>query len=64
MKPINKTLILSAFAAVLLSSCGGSAILSTPIDNIDNTPIKETELTLAEKQNWGHLDLVRDTIPG
>ena len=64
MKPINKTLILSAFAAVLLSSCGGSAILSTPIDSIDNTPIKETELTLAEKQNWGHLDLVKDTIPG
>jgi len=47
MKPINKTLILSAFAAVLLSSCGGSAILSTPIDNIDNTPIILAPLSTA-----------------
>ena len=60
-----KPLMLSAFAAVVLSSCGGNApILSTPIENIDNTPIKETPLTEAEAHNWGHLDLVKDTIPG
>ncbi|MFC7446121.1 S8 family peptidase [Mesoflavibacter profundi] len=60
-----KPLMLSAFAAVVLSSCGGNApILSTPIENIDNTPIKESELTEAEAHNWGHLDLVKDTIPG
>ncbi len=65
MKLINKTILFSAFSAVLLSSCGGgSAILSTPIENIDNTPIKESDLTEAEKHNWGHLDLAKDTIPG
>ncbi|WP_452219955.1 S8 family peptidase [Lacinutrix salivirga] len=66
MKFINKPIILSAFAAIILSSCGGSGapILTTPIENIDNTPIKEASLTDAEEKNWGHLDLVKDTIPG
>ena len=65
MKFINKPIIFSAVAAAILSSCGGSSdILSTPIANIDTTPIKEQELTKAQKQNWGHLDLVKDTIPG
>ena len=65
MKLINKAILFSAFSAVLLSSCGGGApILSTPIENIDNTPLKESELTEAEKHNWGHLDLAKDTIPG
>ena len=64
MKTI-KTLFLSAFLAVLISSCGGTAdILSTPVENIDNTPLKVLELTEAEKENWGHLDLIKDTIPG
>ncbi len=65
MKLINKPIIFSAVVAAILSSCGGSSeILSTPITNIDNTPIKEQTLTEAEKHNWGHLDLVKDTIPG
>lgn len=65
MKLINKAVLLSAVSAVMLSSCGGGApILSTPIENIDNTPIKESPLTEAEKHNWGHLDLIKDTIPG
>ncbi|WP_397364128.1 S8 family peptidase [Olleya sp. R77988] len=60
-----KPILLSTFAAIALSSCGGQApILSTPIENIDNTPIKESTLTEAESHNWGHLDLVKDTIPG
>lgn len=51
--------------ALTLWACGGTAdILSTPIENIDATPLKIAELTKAEKQNWGHLDLVTDTIPG
>jgi subtilisin family serine protease len=65
MKFINKPILFSAVVAAILSSCGGSSeILSTPITNIDNTPIKEQELTESEKHNWGHLDLVKDTIPG
>jgi len=65
MRLINKPIIFSAVVAAILSSCGGSSeVLSTPITNIDNTPIKEQSLTDAEKHNWGHLDLVKDTIPG
>lgn len=59
-----KVLTASAFSAFLISSCGSADILSTPIENIDATPLKVSELTKAEKENWGHLDLVKDTIPG
>lgn len=52
-------------AATLFLGCGGTAdILTTPVENIDTSPLKVTELTEAEKKNWGHLDLERDTIPG
>jgi len=65
MKLINKTLLFSVFSAAILSSCGGGApIISTPVENIDTSPIKEAKLTETEAQNWGHLDLVKDTIPG
>ncbi|MDD7885981.1 S8 family peptidase [Flavivirga sp. 57AJ16] len=64
MKTI-KTITASAFAAILISGCGSTAeILSTPVENIDNIPLKVSDLTEAEKHNWGHLDLVNDTIPG
>ncbi|MDN3664977.1 S8 family serine peptidase [Algibacter miyuki] len=60
-----KAITCSAFAALLISSCGGAAdIISTPLENIDNTPLKVSDLTEIEKHNWGHLDLVKDTIPG
>ncbi|MEM1001530.1 MAG: S8 family peptidase [Bacteroidota bacterium] len=48
----------------LLMGCGSSSILLTPIENIDNSPLKVQELTEGQKQSWGHLDLVKDTIPG
>lgn len=64
MKTI-KTIATSAFLAVLFFGCGGTAaVLSTPVENIDTSPLKVSELTEAEKHNWGHLDLVKDTIPG
>ncbi|RCT53608.1 S8 family peptidase [Winogradskyella sp. KYW1333] len=51
--------------ATIVLGCGSTAdILSTPIENIDTSPLKVTELTESEKKNWGHLDLERDTIPG
>jgi len=53
------------FAGTLFLGCGGTAdILSTPIENIDTSPLKVTKLTDAEAKNWGHLDLLNDTIPG
>jgi cell wall-associated protease len=46
------------------SSAGGSGLILTPVENIDTTPLKIADLTTSEKNNWGHLDLVTDTIPG
>ena len=64
MKTI-KSIMLSALVAVLFSGCGGTSnIISTPVENIDNSPLKVSELTEKEKQTWGHLDLAKDTIPG
>lgn len=64
MKTINK-IIPFAFSTLLFLGCGGTApIISTPIENIDLIPLKVSDLTEAEKHNWGHLDLVKDTIPG
>ncbi|MBM1105194.1 S8 family peptidase [Aurantibacter crassamenti] len=51
-------------AATLFASCGATTLVSTPIESIDTTPIKITDLTDTEKKNWVHLDLVSDTIPG
>ncbi len=65
MKFNYRLLTYTALSASLFFGCGStSEIVSTPIENIDSTPIKVTELTEAEKQNWGHLDLLKDTIPG
>lgn len=62
----NFKFLLSAGAAVILQACGGGVprILSTPIENIDNTPIKTTQLTETQEKSWNQLDLVADTIPG
>ena len=58
-------LTLTAAATSLLFGCGGTApLISTPIENIDSIPLKVSELTETEKHNWGHLDLIKDTIPG
>lgn len=50
--------------AFVFMGCGATTLISTPIANIDVTPTKISDLTDTEKQNWGHLDLVTDTIPG
>ena len=60
-----KPLFLSATTAFILASCGGtSGVISTPIANIDNTPMKTSKLTETQLNTWSHLDLVKDTIPG
>ncbi len=51
-------------ASILLMGCGATALVSTPIENIDSTPLKISDLTDTEKEHWGHLDLITDTIPG
>ena len=65
MKFNYRSIAYLGFVGTLFLGCGGTAeILSTPIENIDSTPLKVIELTEAEANNWGHLDLVKDTIPG
>lgn len=64
-----KPLVLVSLVA-LLSSCGSTSpasnggLILTPVENIDATPLKIAELSDNEKKNWGHLDLLTDTIPG
>ena len=51
--------------SVLLNNCGSTApLLSTPIENIDQTAIKMSELSEKQMMSWGHLDLIKDSIPG
>ncbi|KJD36702.1 peptidase S8 [Tamlana sedimentorum] len=62
---IIKPLFTSAIISAVLFGCGtGASIISTPPENIDTSPLKVSELTEAEKHNWGHLDMIADTIPG
>lgn len=63
---IFKISLLTIASATILSSCGGSVapIVSTPIANIDNLPLKAAPLTEAETKTWGAADLLSDTIPG
>jgi len=49
---------------MMIYGCGTTAIVTTPVENIDNSPLKVSDLSQNERQNWMHLDLVTDTIPG
>ncbi len=60
----RKLLFISASASLFLMGCGATSLVSTPIENIDTVPLKVSELTEAEEKNWGHADLIMDTIPG
>ncbi|WP_178991406.1 S8 family peptidase [Winogradskyella schleiferi] len=65
MKLNQRLIAYLVVAGTLFLGCGSTGeILSTPIENIDTSPLKVTDLTDAETKNWGHLDLVKDTIPG
>src|SRR5690606_20139105 len=59
-----KPIYISAVAALVLASCGSSKMISTPIANVDNQPLKITPLAEKDLQRWSHLDLVKDTVPG
>lgn len=60
-----KPIYLSTALALILASCGGSkSIISTPIENIDQQPLKITPLAENDLKRWSHLDLVKDTVPG
>lgn len=60
----RKLSFISVSASLFLMGCGATSLVSTPIENIDTVPLKVSELTETEKKNWGHADLIMDTIPG
>ena len=39
-------------------------MISTPVENIDNLPLKTTPVAENDLKRWSHLDLVKDTLPG
>ncbi|NND14815.1 MAG: S8 family serine peptidase, partial [Eudoraea sp.] len=49
---------------LILSGCGGTVMVSTPVENIDAVPLKISDLTEAQEKTWSHADLIADTIPG
>ncbi|GLB48192.1 S8 family peptidase [Neptunitalea lumnitzerae] len=61
---IIKPIALTATAALILASCGAPKITSTPISDITSVSAKKADLTEDQLENWMHLDLVTDTIPG
>ncbi|MEW2920608.1 S8 family peptidase [Muricauda sp. ANG21] len=60
----SKLSFLSLSASLFLMGCGATSLVSTPVENIDTVPLKITDLTETERKNWGHADLIMDTIPG
>lgn len=52
--------------ALAFAGCGSTSpvLVSTPIENIDEIPLRVTDLTDVQLQGWGGADLVNDTIPG
>ena len=57
-------LVSITFAALILSGCGSTSLVSTPIENIDTIPLKVSDLSEEEAKRWGHADLMKDTVPG
>ncbi|PIE99751.1 MAG: peptidase S8 [Maribacter sp.] len=56
--------ILGFFTASLLMGCGATALVLTPVENIDSIPLKVSDMTENQKKSWSHADLITDTIPG
>ncbi|WP_034887137.1 S8 family peptidase [Gillisia sp. Hel_I_29] len=63
--PVFKPLMIAGIA-MAITGCSSSSpsIIATPIDNIDQTPLKVTPLTDAQLKTWPEADLTTDTIPG
>lgn len=63
--PFIKPLFIAGIAFTFASCSSTSPVLiATPVENIDEIPLKVTPLTDAQLKNWGQYDLLKDTIPG
>lgn len=59
-----KPIYISTLVALAFASCGTPKMISTPIEKVDNQPLKITPLAENDLQRWSHLDLAKDTVPG
>jgi subtilisin family serine protease len=65
MNTTIKSLAIAACAATFMIGCDTpSALVSVPIENVDNNPLKVSALTDAQEKAWSGKDLKSDTIPG
>ena len=48
----------------VLVSCGSSQIATLPMETLVTVPQKVSELSENELKSWGHLNPVKDTVPG
>ncbi|MCF2876116.1 MULTISPECIES: S8 family peptidase [unclassified Tenacibaculum] len=63
---VLKPVFYSAVAVSILASCKTVSKIPVPTgsNTVVNLPAKKAKLTDSEKDNWQHLDLATDTIPG
>jgi subtilisin family serine protease len=63
--PFLKPLLIAGLSLTMLG-CGSTSpvLVSTPIENIDEIPLKVIPLTETQLHSWGASDLITDTIPG
>ncbi|MGJ8759700.1 MULTISPECIES: S8 family peptidase [unclassified Polaribacter] len=63
---VLKPILYTAFAGLVFTGC--KSISNLPVPNGSDVAIiavaKKAPLTEAQKNTWGHLDLVKDSIPG
>lgn len=59
-----KSILVSVTFSIFFLGCGPSAILLTPVENVDTVPVKASELSESELKRWSHMDLQKDTVPG
>lgn len=59
-----KSICFSAFAFLMITSCGTSKMIPTNVANIDKIPLKISPIKESDLKRWSHLDLIKDTIPG
>lgn len=66
MRNVTKTMFYATITIATLASCKSISTIPVPegTNTIVNIPAKKVALTNTEKDNWHHLDLATDTIPG
>jgi len=63
IKSLSKTLAGLSFW-MLVMGCSTSAVITAPPISYSNISPRVSELSDSETRRWGHLDLIRDTVPG